>query len=163
MPRGGGTSNGGVIGKTNKTSYGKCTVTAQTSTGCLSLQPGTRVVNAVLVAGGGSGGNDAGGGGGAGGLRQFSNLNACTSIPVTIGGGGTNPGSPQSFGTKGTNSSFTTDGTTYCATGGGGGVFSTTPSPVKDGGSGGGYRSTQVGGLGNAGSYPTAEDRDWET
>jgi len=151
-------TNGGIIGKTNKTSFGKCTVTTQTSTGCVTLQPGTRVVNAVLVAGGGSGGNDAGSGGGAGGLRQFSSLNASGAIPVTIGAGGTNPGSPQSNGTVGTNSSFTTGGTTYCATGGGAGVFTPpAPSAVKDGGSGGGYRGTIVGGLGNAGGYTPPE------
>jgi len=39
-------SNGGIIGKTNKTSFGKCTVTSKTSSGCLTLQPGTRVIKA---------------------------------------------------------------------------------------------------------------------
>ena len=50
MPRGGGTSNGGVIGKTNKTSFGKNTVTIKTSTGAITTQPGTRVVQAAIVA-----------------------------------------------------------------------------------------------------------------
>ena len=60
--------NGGIIGKTNQTSFGKCTVTTKTSTGCLTTQPGTRLVSALVVAGGG-GGSYNGGGGGAGGYR----------------------------------------------------------------------------------------------
>ena len=46
-------TNGGIIGKTNKTSFGKCTVTSKTSTGCVTLQPGTRVVKTAIIAGGG--------------------------------------------------------------------------------------------------------------
>ena len=69
MPRGGGTSNGGVIGKTNKTSFGKNTQTVITSTGNVCTQPGTRFAQVLIVAGGGGAGNDTSGGGGAGGLR----------------------------------------------------------------------------------------------
>ena len=54
-------TNGGIIGKTNKTSFGKCTVTTQTSTGCLTTQPGTRVINMLVVAGGGAGGTNTSG------------------------------------------------------------------------------------------------------
>ena len=69
MPRNkSGSANGGVIGKTNKTSFGKCTVTTKTSDGTLTTQPGTRVVRIVNVAGGGGGSGPSGGGGGAGGL-----------------------------------------------------------------------------------------------
>ena len=68
-----GSANGGIIGKSNKTSFGKCTVTAHTSSGTKTLQPGTRIVQALgmEVAGGASGGSDQGGGGGAGGLRMY--------------------------------------------------------------------------------------------
>ena len=76
MPRNkSGSINGGIIGTSNKASFGRCTVTSKTSTGCLTLQPGTRMVNAVIVAGGGGGGvggsagagQNGAGGGGAGG------------------------------------------------------------------------------------------------
>ena len=46
-------TNGGIIGKTNKTSFGKCTVTTKTSSGSLTTQPGTRLVQTLVVAGGG--------------------------------------------------------------------------------------------------------------
>jgi hypothetical protein len=61
--------NGGIIGVLNPTSFGKCTVTSQTSSGTLTTQPGTRLVTTAVVAGGGGGGTFRGGGGGAGGLR----------------------------------------------------------------------------------------------
>ena len=129
-------SNGGIIGKTNKTSFGKCTVTSKTSSGCISLQPGTRIIDAAVVAGGGGGSS---GGGGAGGLRQFSNLNACGSIPATIGAGGAANGS------SGANSVLVAGGTTYTSNGGGfGAVRSPSPALGGDGGSGGG-----AGGDGN--------------
>jgi hypothetical protein len=38
-------SNGGIIGALNPTSFGKCTVTSQTSSGTLTTQPGTRLVS----------------------------------------------------------------------------------------------------------------------
>jgi hypothetical protein len=64
-------SNGGIIGALNPTSFGKCTVTSQTSSGTLTTQPGTRLASVAVVAGGGGGGaaNNSAGGGGAGGLR----------------------------------------------------------------------------------------------
>jgi hypothetical protein len=46
-------TNGGIIGKTNKTSFGKCTVTVKTSSGNICAQPGTRLVQATLVVSGG--------------------------------------------------------------------------------------------------------------
>ena len=64
-------SNGGIIGKTNKTSFGKCTVTSKTSIRMLTLQPGTRVVKTLVVAGGGSRWYASGGGGGAGGFKKL--------------------------------------------------------------------------------------------
>jgi len=65
-------TNGGIIGVSNKASFGKCTTTSKTSTGTVTTQPGTRVVQALIIAGGGAGGsatgssNQGGGGGGAG-------------------------------------------------------------------------------------------------
>ena len=49
MPRGGGTANGGIIGKANNTSFGKNTITSTTSTGNFTTQPGTRLVNTLVV------------------------------------------------------------------------------------------------------------------
>ena len=46
-------ANGGIIGPTNVTSRGKDTVTNKTSSGDVTLQSGTRVVQALIVAGGG--------------------------------------------------------------------------------------------------------------
>ena len=85
-------TNGGIIGKSNKASFGKNKLTTQTSTGNLTLQSGTRVVQTAIVAGGGGGGsggvNAAGtGGGGAGGLRNLE-VNAEGTVPITIGAGG---------------------------------------------------------------------------
>ena len=60
-------SNGGIIGKVNKASFGKCTTTTITATGTHTTQPGTRLVDGLLVAGGGGGGSAFGGGGGGGG------------------------------------------------------------------------------------------------
>ena len=48
-------SNGGIIGKSNKTSFGKCTQTSITATGTHTVQAGTRLINTAIVAGGGGG------------------------------------------------------------------------------------------------------------
>ena len=48
-------SNGGITGKINKASFGKCKVTTKTSTGTITTQPGTRLVQTLVIAGGGSG------------------------------------------------------------------------------------------------------------
>jgi hypothetical protein len=87
-------SNGGIIGALNPTSFGKCTVTSQTSSGTLTTQPGTRIVATAIVAGGGGGGGTANfvsKGGGAGGLRTNSSLSVCgaTAYPIVVGSGGT--------------------------------------------------------------------------
>ena len=114
-------SNGGIIGKVNKASFGKGVTTEKTSTGNITAQPGTRTVQALIIAGGGGGGNSsplAGGmgGGGGGGYR-------CVEI---------NAGAP---GTNGVNSSV--DCTS--SSGGGGGAGSNNGSKAGNcGGSGGG-------------------------
>ena len=65
--------NGGIIGPVNVTSRGKNTITSKTSSGDITLQPGTRTVDYLVVAGGGGGGgticggNQRAGGAGAGG------------------------------------------------------------------------------------------------
>ena len=87
MPRNkSGSSNGGVIGVTNDASFGKCTVSTKTSTGDLTLQPGTRQISTTIVSGGG-GGSFNGGGGGAGGMKTVENLPVSgPTVPITIGG-----------------------------------------------------------------------------
>ena len=61
MPRNkSGSANGGIIGKSNKASFGKCTQTVHTSSGTKTFQPGTRLVKTLIVAGGASGGSDQG-------------------------------------------------------------------------------------------------------
>jgi len=75
-------ANGGIIGPVNATSRGKNKVTTITSSGPTSpalsaTNPGTRLIQATIVAGGGGGGSDRGGGGGAGGM-------ICQEIP-TVG------------------------------------------------------------------------------
>ena len=42
-------TNGGIIGKSNKTSFGKCTVTTKTSSGDITTQPGTRVIQTAIT------------------------------------------------------------------------------------------------------------------
>ncbi len=91
-------NNGGIIGKSNKTSFGKCKQTVITSNtpSAVTTQPGTRVVKTLIVAGGGGGGGictgqskQGQGGGGAGGLRNLE-INVCGNTPytATIGAGG---------------------------------------------------------------------------
>ena len=92
-----GRSQGGIIGIVNKTSFGKNKVTKTTATGTFTTQPGTTILNALVVAGGGGGGagrtpagNSGGGGGaGAGGVRQSCCVSVCgaTGYSVTLGGG----------------------------------------------------------------------------
>ena len=67
-------TNGGITGKRNVASFGKCKVTSFTSSGNLSVHKQVlELLKALVVAGGGGGGGDppngaAAGGGGAGGL-----------------------------------------------------------------------------------------------
>ena len=110
MPRGGGTPNGGVIGKANVSSFGKCTQTVRTSgTPGITTQPGTRVVNTLIVAGGGGAGGGASraGGGGAGGARNLSGiLTGGNNIGAVVVGAGGAGGNPEVVGTQGCNSSW---------------------------------------------------------
>jgi hypothetical protein len=83
-------TNGGIIGKTNLSSFGKDTVTSRTSTGAVTTQPGTRMVRTLVVAGGGGGGVNGGGGAGGGGFRDISGIAVSGNTPytMTVGGGG---------------------------------------------------------------------------
>ena len=143
-------TNGGLIGKTNVTSFGKCTQTVHTSSGTKTFQPGTRVLKALVVAGGASGGSDQGGGGGAGGLRIIDSINLATnSAPITIGAGGTAKGS-------GSNSIIVGTCGPVFSTGGG--------AQATSGGSGGGqYAASGSAGTGNAGSFSPPEGNNGGT
>jgi hypothetical protein len=138
-------TNGGIIGKTNKTSFGKCTVTSKTSTGCVSLQSGTRVIETLIVAGGGGGGGFyIGGGGGGGGFRDIE-VNASGTVPVTVGSGGSGGApAPPGKGTDGNDSNLIACGVTYTSTGGGAGGWESDGNPGGSGG-GGSYTLLQVG------------------
>ena len=121
-------SNGGIIGVSNKTSFGKCVQTVKTSTGNVTTQSGTRIVKTLLVAGGGGGGRTHAAGGGGGGLRIVE-VPVCgsTAVPVVVGAGGAGGTSPvpapaDNPGSNGSVSSITgNDCTTVSAAGGGGG------------------------------------------
>ena len=155
-------SNGGIIGKVNKTSFGKCTVTVHTSTGTKTLQPGTQIVDTTIVSGGGGGAYN-GGGSGAGGMKTFPSVTVPKgSVAITIGGGGAGGTvcSPRS-GCQGVSSTLTAIGQTYSTTGGGvGGCNAVDGNPGGSGGGAGGGQScgppsraggTAVCGEGNAG------------
>ena len=55
-----GSLNGGIIGASNKTSFGKGRITEKTSTGTITTSPGTAVVQALIIGGGGAGGSASG-------------------------------------------------------------------------------------------------------
>ena len=127
---------------------------------------GSDTVDYLVIAGGASGGAHGGGGGGAGGYRESSGAaSGCYTVsplgsgvsalpvsaspgsyPITVGGGGS--GSPNTCGTNGSNSSFSTITSTG---GGGGGGGGTPPKSGKTGGSGGGSggQPTTSGAAGN--------------
>ena len=141
-----GSANGGIIGASNKTSFGKNTITSITATGCHTTQEGTTLVDAFIVGGGGSGASDRGGGGGGGGVRTIQCIPVCagTAVPVQVGGGGNKVPGPGVNGNVGTASYFKSS--CYQSAGGGAGVYAAcTPSAVKDGGSGGGGISCKPG------------------
>ena len=89
----GGSSNGGIIGTSNKTSFGKdkLSVLTSSSPSAVTTQPGTRFINYAVVAGGGGGGGGLGSGpsptfaGGAGGagvvlVRQLNKASGIWSM-----------------------------------------------------------------------------------
>ena len=126
-------------------------------------------VDYLVVAGGGSGGwTNYGGGGGAGGFRlsnsyslpapttsPLANPTGITAsvqgYPITVGGGGANPGVPGP-GTNGSNSIFST----ITSAGGGGGINTclSTGNPGGSGGGGLGGPTSTSGYPGGAGNTP---------
>ena len=148
-------ANGGIIGPTNVTSFGKNKVTSKTSSGDITTQPGTRFVDTLVVAGGGGGGTSPpgqSGGGGAGGFRTASSIPVCggASYTLTVGAGG-------AVNNAGNNSIAAFPSNPITSIGGGkGGLFDTPGSPPGlGGGSGGGAGAcapggTLAGGLGTA-------------
>ena len=128
MPRNkSGSSNGGVIGVSNKTSFGDNKVTSKTSStpSAVTVGSGTRLIDTLVVAGGGAAGMDNSGGGGAGGVLRTNCLsvsgNQALGAVVIGGGAATNPAPGSGRGGSGSNSSLVVGCTTYTATGGGGG------------------------------------------
>ena len=150
-----GSTNGGIIGASNKSSFGLDTITSKTSTGTVTTQPGTRVVQTLIIAGGGGGGsaagssNQGGAGGGAGGYL-CTEINVCgsTSYSLTVGAGAASTPSGPNDAASGSNSTFST-----LATAIGGGAGEGRASPIANGipgGSGGGGQNNQ-GGCGTTG------------
>ena len=146
----GGSSNGGIIGKSNKASFGKCSVTAVTATGNYTAPSNVAKVDVAVISGGGGGGQvgspgpaagtGRGGGGGGGGLLTFSNIpvNYCSATPVVIGAGGTSASGgsyPYPTGGSGENSIF---GCSNSSVGGGGGGADGNTGGVPGGSGGGG-------------------------
>ena len=76
------------------------------------------------------------------------NTNVCgnTAYAAVIGAGSANPGSPQSTGVKGINSTLTIGSTVLTAVGGGIGAFQATAGPGGSGGGGAGYQPGDPGG-----------------
>ena len=83
-----GSANGGIIGKSNQASFGKCTQTVRTSNtpSAVTTQSGTRLAQILLGAGGAGGGGNIGGGGGNG------QISACTTGGAPAQAGATNTG-----------------------------------------------------------------------
>jgi hypothetical protein len=161
-------ATGGTI-----TTCGNCKIHTFTGPGtfCVSqiaevCAPTRNNISYMVVAGGGAGarGSNHGAGGGAGGFREYkapltpytaspkdgnpggtSITVTTTGYPVTVGGGGSGPGSPLgNTGNSGSNSIFSTVTSTG---GGGGGAYPC--SAGANGGSGGGAGDSQPAGSGN--------------
>ena len=101
-----GSTNGGIIGVKNNTSFGKDTLTAVTATGTHTTQPGTRLIDAVTVGGGSGGGNNTGGGAGGGEVLTQSCLPVGGPFAVTVGGAGAGASSTGTPGVCGTATSI---------------------------------------------------------
>jgi hypothetical protein len=169
------TATGGTI-----TTCGNCKIHTFTGPGTfcvssLSNNSANNEVSYLVVAGGGGAGGDEGaGGGGAGGFREnkspvtpytASPLNGSTPItvtatafPITVGGGGSGgTANPDTKGTSGSNSVFST----ITSAGGGGGGYGNGPYCVEGtglfgipGGSGGGSGG-RIGGANSCASKGT--------
>ncbi len=125
--------------------------------------PQTYNIRYLVVAGGGGGGYDRAAGGGAGGYRTVATksfaVSPCTTIPVTVGGGGTaggpgGGGTPEDKGGDGVDSVFSTI-TSAGGGGGGKGAFSDPCSLGNPGGSGGGSSGPTGCAPGGSGNTPS--------
>ena len=132
-----------------ETTSGIYTYHAFTSSGSITFNA-TGTIDILVVAGGGGGGDNAnirGAGGGAGGLIYISGYSvAGASYTVGIGSGGAEAAS-------GTNSTFSGNGKTLTALGGGSGGYNDSTDNGADGGSGGGQ--WYPGYSGASGTQPT--------
>jgi len=152
-------NNGGITGTINKPSGGGNVVTNLISSQEFKLQDSTTEVDVLVIAGGGGGGAQ-GGGGGAGGFRDLKGekVVAGTTIPVTVGAGGTGGyfGGPIPASditpTSGADSVFGNPLNPITSTGGGrgGGRQTSGGHNAANGGSGGGG--------GSAGAAPGGTD-----
>ena len=147
-------ANGGIIGPPNAATGPICVpenIQTITASGCYvkgnPQAPDT--VGLVVVAGGGAGGPE-GGGGGAGGLVYIACFPlASSTIPVTIGAGGTSPS--ESGCNPGENSVFGDPTNPVTAVGGGGGGGSGAAGPARSGKPGGsGGAASREGSSGSA-------------
>ena len=165
---GSGLEGGGQLDETNEyiiatggtiTTSGDFKIHAFTGDGCFVATQGAGPFGKagyLVVAGGGGGFFDGGSGGGAGGYRF---ADCCSAIPITagtypitVGGGGAGANPGGCFGSRGSNSIFST----ITSTGGGGGIPGSQPLPAcspAPGGSGGG--TGQDGGCAAAGTGNT--------
>jgi hypothetical protein len=152
-------NNGGITGTINKPSGGGNVVTNLIASQEFKLQDSTTEVDVLVIAGGGGGGAQ-GGGGGAGGFRDLKGekVVAGTTIPVTVGAGGTGGyfGGPIPASditpTSGADSVFGNPLNPITSTGGGrgGGRQTSGGHNAANGGSGGGG--------GSAGAAPGGTD-----
>ena len=151
---------GGIIGPVNTVSAGKNKVTSTTSTGSstITTQSGTKLIDALVVAGGGGGGYGLAGAGGAGGYRTFSNLSVCGGAPyaMSIGAGGAKGGACAN-GSQGTDSTLTIGCTTYTSEGGGYGAHAFNAGGAGGSGGGGGGANCGCARAGGAGNSPTTD------
>ena len=156
-------ANGGIIGPNFSFTAAVCArIATFNSSGTYTAQI-TGNVDYLVVAGGGGGGFRLNGGGGAGGYRasgfgpsplQGSAVPVvkCTGYTITVGAGGAGGQCGPEAGAKGTNSVFNYAGCNTI-TSAGGGAGSPASSPLAQGGSGAGTK-TSVGPVPRAGNTP---------
>ncbi len=136
---------------------------------CAGNPAGSDTVDYLIVAGGGGGGYYSSGGGGGGYRESSGAASGCYSVsplgsgvsalpvtaqgyPITVGGGGGGGPAPNTAGSNGANSVFST---ITSAGGGGAGSGELTGQAGNDGGSGGGSAPKNPSGGGTAGSGNT--------
>jgi hypothetical protein len=119
-----------------------------TSSGTFTALPGRSIVNLFIAAGGGGGGALSGiitgGGGGAGQVISLNSQTINTTVPVTVGSGGTGGSSPAPGGT-------TSFGNISAIGGGRGSSGNIAASPGSSGGGGGGTLTSGASGTPGAG------------